>query len=485
MVNRTVFWLLVLLPLAGIVALSSVIAIQMQAAPSQSNANLALTLIIMTFFVCTLVLIVWALIDRFYLRPLQALGKGMQIITTSHVGHIPELPQAHLLGDLPAEVDHLATALYRCQRQAEEATATLTQPLEQQKLILETILRELVESVLLCTDDGRILLYNRAAQQLFANTTLLGLGQSIYQLLPKHTLENARRLLDQQPGQQQNGHAEFSCVSLINEITLQCRLARLPSLPELNNTFIITFRVSEKSVDSHRWIATETLPERPEFFDFSLPDVNCQQTDLLATPLANLNYVVFDTETTGLNPSAGDEIIQIAGVRIINGRVVTGEVFDSLVNPGRPIPPASIRFHGISDEQVAGEPDIKLVLQAFARFVGGENTVLVAHNAAFDMRFLKLKETATSVKWPHQVIDTLLLSAYLHDHVEQHSLDAIAARLGVVVTNRHQALGDSLITAHIFTKLVALLQRRGIHTLDDALAVSKKMTALRRQQAQF
>ena len=231
---------------------------------------------------------------------------------------------------------------------------------------------------------------------------------------------------------------------------------------------------------------TSVLPQRPEFYDFSIGRDVQDLGELAERPLAELDYVVFDTETTGLEPSRGDEVIQIAGVRVINRRVLRGETFDRLVNPGRGIPAASIRFHGISDNDVKGEPRIDAVLPEFKRFVGPDSTVLVAHNAAFDMKFLRLKQDVSGVRFDNPVLDTLLLSAFLHDHAHDHNLDTIAERLGLAaVQNRHNALGDALATAEVFTRLLTLLAAQNISTLGEALTASEKMVALRRAQARF
>jgi DNA polymerase-3 subunit epsilon len=211
---------------------------------------------------------------------------------------------------------------------------------------------------------------------------------------------------------------------------------------------------------------------RPEYYDFDLFQRAGMQRGFDDQPLGELAYTVFDTETTGLEPSAGDEIISLGAVRIVNGRLLKHEVFEQLVNPQRPLSRESSRIHGIDARLLVSQPTLGEVLPDFHRFC--EDTVLVAHNAAFDMRFLELKEAATGVRFDQPVLDTLLLSAVAHPTLEDHRLEAIAERLGVRLIGRHTALGDALLTGEILLKLIPLLATSGIVTLKQAREASQR-----------
>lgn len=217
--------------------------------------------------------------------------------------------------------------------------------------------------------------------------------------------------------------------------------------------------------------AAQTVwPSRPEFYDFDLFASHAGGQDWDDRKLATLTYTVFDCEMTGLDPAGGDEIIQIGAVRIVNGRILRGETIDQLVDPQRSIPEAGIPIHHITPDMVRGQPTIDVALPQFHAFA--RDSVLVGHNIAFDMRFLKMKESRTGCVFDHPLLDTLLLSSIVNAGEESHSLEALAARLGVQISGRHTALGDAMATAQVFVRMLSLLDQQGIRTLGAARKAS-------------
>lgn len=242
--------------------------------------------------------------------------------------------------------------------------------------------------------------------------------------------------------------------------------------PETGRAFfrlLLPLAAPQEELSSGTYLRSES---RPEYYDFDLFKSSEHSRSLDDSRLTELTYTVFDTEATGLNPAGGDETIQIGAVRIVNNKLLHNEFFEQLIDPKRPIPPETIPIHGITPEMVKGQPTIESVLPAFHTFA--QETVLVAHNAAFDMRCFQVKEQATGVVFDHPVLDTLLLSAVVHPNQESHRLEAIAERFNVNIIGRHTAMGDAMVTAEIFMKMIPLLAEKGIHTLGEARAAAQK-----------
>ena len=239
--------------------------------------------------------------------------------------------------------------------------------------------------------------------------------------------------------------------------------------PELNDGNPVD--ASPVDVNPHDTNPLDTNLRDINLYDFDLFDLPEESVAWQERRLSDLAFTIFDTETTGFDPVGGDEIVSVGAVRVVNGRLLRHETFDRLVDPGRSVPARSVAVHGITADLVRGQPTLEVVLPLLARFA--EDSVLVGHNVGFDMSFLRLKEAQTGVRFTQPVLDTLLLDAALHPDHERHSLEAIAARLGVPVVGRHTALGDALVTGEVLVRLLSLLQQRGIETLGDALDLSR------------
>lgn len=196
--------------------------------------------------------------------------------------------------------------------------------------------------------------------------------------------------------------------------------------------------------------------------DFAPLRLEARYVDIAQLPLDALEYVVVDTESTGTEVGNDDDaIVQIGAVRIAGGRIVDGDSFSRLVNPGRPILPGATRFHGITDEMVADAPPAETVLAALADYAG--DAVLVGHNIAIDLALMK---RAARIENP--VLDTMLLSVGTFEARRDHTLDALADHFNEAVADRHSAPGDADLTARIFIRLLPELDRVGARRFGDA-----------------
>ena len=218
-----------------------------------------------------------------------------------------------------------------------------------------------------------------------------------------------------------------------------------------------------------RETAEQTAGSQP-MYDFALL-AQSSQGGADDPRLTDLMYTVFDLETTGLDVRSGDEIVAIAGVRVVNGRMVDNEIFEQLIDPGRTVPYEAVRVHGLDNECLQGKPRLEEVLPLFYKFA--EGTVLVAHCADFDLGFLRAREHKAGIHFSNPVLDTFKLSVLVHPTQKKHDLESISQRLGTRLYSRHSAMGDTLTTAEILLGLLPLLAQQGITTLHQAVQASQ------------
>ena len=207
-----------------------------------------------------------------------------------------------------------------------------------------------------------------------------------------------------------------------------------------------------------------------------------QQTfDELGTPLRDVTFVVVDLETTGGSAAAGSSITEIGAVKVRQGEVL-GE-FQTLVRPSEPIPPFISVLTGITNAMVAGAPRIESALPAFLEFAHG--TVLVAHNAPFDIGFLRHYSHAMGIGWPRfEVLDTAKLARRVitRDDAPNCKLSSLAALFRSTTTPNHRALSDARATVDVLHGLMERLGNLGVHTLEELQTFSSRVSAAQRNK---
>jgi DNA polymerase III subunit epsilon len=220
-----------------------------------------------------------------------------------------------------------------------------------------------------------------------------------------------------------------------------------------------------------------------------MADVAVPVPGIRSAPLAGVDFTVVDVETTGWAPDDA-AITEIGAVRVRGaylGECSVVAEFSSLVNPGTPVPPAITELTGISDQMLASAPPVAAVLPGLLAFADG--SVLAAHNAPFDLRFLTAACAASGRDWPcFEVLDTVRLARYLMatpQEVPDRKLATLASFFGTPVRPSHRALDDARATAAVLGQLLArLAEREGITTLDELDAwLALRDADTRRQQA--
>ena len=202
--------------------------------------------------------------------------------------------------------------------------------------------------------------------------------------------------------------------------------------------------------------------------------------DDLGTALSTVTFVVVDLETTGGSP-AECGITEIGAVKVRGGEVV-GE-FQTLVNPGSPIPAFISVLTGITDAMVAGAPRIETAFPAFLEFARG--SVLVAHNAGFDISFLKAAARRTDTDWPaFAVLDTVHLARQVirRDEVPNHRLSSLARLFRSTTAPDHRALHDARATVDVLHGLLERVGSLGVHSLEELMDYTARVSPARRRK---
>lgn len=173
-------------------------------------------------------------------------------------------------------------------------------------------------------------------------------------------------------------------------------------------------------------------------------------------------FVVFDLETTGFS-NKNDKITEIGAVKVENFKVV--DRFSQLINPEKDISYKVQELTGITNDLIKDKPTIEEVLPKFVEFIG--DSVLVAHNADFDMGFMQQKCREQNIEFKNTSVDTLILARTLLPHMKRFRLNLIAKELGIPLLNHHRAVDDAEATAHIFIKFLEMIRKKGGEKLSD------------------
>jgi DNA polymerase-3 subunit epsilon len=346
-------------------------------------------------------------------------------------------------GEGGAEVERLHGALADvAARRAEERAAPDDR--------LTAVLASIEEAMLVITDQGQVSLVNHYAKALLG-AERVRCGTSVFAALEREGVIAA--MAEAQA-------AGRPCDAVLRDVEGRALPAKVASL-EAHSGAVLSFAHDLAEYHPELEHALELHDRPPAAGAFTE-----------ATPLAELAVVVMDTETTGLDPTR-DRVLSIGAVRLHGGRMYRSAAFDRLVHPGVAIPPRSTAIHGITDEMVVDARGFAEVYAQLAPLIDG--TILVGHNIPFDLAMLRRECRLAGMEWAEPpFLDTLRLAAALDGDLPDLNLEGLARHFGVDIHGRHTALGDSLVTAEIYLRMLPRLHDAGVRSLGEALEFSAR-----------
>ncbi len=467
-----VFLFFALVALGGIAAVFGALIVgyqRLDAPPAEVLSAFVISGAIAGFVILGLVTWVWMLFDENVAQAVEHLAHDMRARAHADLDADLDHSRARYLGDLAPAAAAVASNLSEMKNAVAEVVGRETARVSAEKASLETILKDLPTGVVLCNAAHQVAFYNGRARALFP-AGALRLDRALTDLVDPVLLREAYDRLCGCGAAATCADLRVDLPDASGRLALGMRLLEAVPGSETAPGYVLTIRPA--ALGDVAGPDATTIP-REAIYDFDLLHARAS-SDMMQTPLDRLTFVVFDTETTGLMPDRGDEVCQIAAIRVVNGKRVAGEVFDTLVDPERRIPQAATNIHHITDDMVQGAPRMAEAGKAFHDFC--QDSVLVAHNAPFDMAFFYRRQDEIGARFDHPVLDTVLLSAMLYGQTAEHSLDAIADRLQVTIPDdvRHTALGDAVATTDVFLKMLPMLKAQGVTTFGDAIAGMKK-----------
>lgn len=331
---------------------------------------------------------------------------------------------------------------------------------------LKAVLATLDEGIVVITENAQVSLVNAPAKAMLG-TVRVGLGTSVFA-----GLERGPLLAAWEAARSSGGAVDWTLED-VDGHTYSAKVA------ELTGHGGAVIRLTMDDMKRIREVAVVQRIGSVEH-DLSLHDEVPEVTMADDTPLMDLPMLSFDAETTGLDITV-DRMVSLGGVRVHGPRVFHIANVDRLVNPGMPIPGRSMAVHGITNEMVADAPTFHEVWPALQPLMRG--AVLVGHNVGFDVAMLKRECGLAGIEW-HELptLDTCLLAGMLFPDITDLSLENVAEPLGVDIHGRHTALGDALVTAEIFVRMLPLLESQGVTTYAEARAFQMRATVLVNKQ---